>query len=416
MRWVYSIVISTLYVLMVIATLFHKKVRRFASGRLKIYNLALDKFCRLDKPCIWFHCPSMGEFEDAKQLIELTRQDAKLKILITFSSPTGYDYHHVKTTFAHISYLPYDFMSDIKRFIEKVKPTKLIVCRNDIWPNLLEVCTQKGIPTYLVDYSINSSIYNYPLFKQFYKHQLSKFKVIAVQNQNTFNFLSQKLGLQSLLLAGNTRIDSLKESGLPDNDAALLKDFSTDQPVIIFGSALNKDLKLIYDFKPSMFEKFKFILVEHEPKHNNYKKLKRHFKEQLITWKELREQKRQPSDCRILYIDTIGLLKQLYFYSNFAFIGGGFNRIGIHNILEPAIASNYILFGPNHRNYTEAVDLLKQDDCAIINNAADIEFQITNWLKKKIKSLNNYSYVVNNKGASEICYKVVFNLKEILNS
>jgi 3-deoxy-D-manno-octulosonic-acid transferase len=59
-----------------------------------------------------------------------------------------------------------------------------------------------------------------------------------------------------------------------------------------------------------------------------------------------------------LIIDCIGLLSKLYRYATVAYVGGGFNRAGIHNILEAAAYGKTVVFGPNYVKSNEANEMI----------------------------------------------------------
>src|SRR5690606_811583 len=117
-----------------------------------------------------------------------------------------------------------------------------------------------------------------------------------------------------------------------------------------------------------------------------------------------------------LYIDFIGGLKHLYQYANLAIIGGGFNRIGIHNILEPTLYGIPTTFGPNHRNYPEAIELLNRNIAHIHHNQFDLQQLIENYyinplddtMKNDIKH-----FILSTVGASN---KIVADINERVNS
>ncbi|MFM1794071.1 MAG: hypothetical protein RL642_456, partial [Bacteroidota bacterium] len=64
---------------------------------------------------------------------------------------------------------------------------------------------------------------------------------------------------------------------------------------------------------------------------------------------------------KVLIIDCIGLLSKLYRFATIAYIGGGFNKAGIHNILEAAAYGKTVVFGPNYNRSNEAKEMLQLD-------------------------------------------------------
>ena len=88
---------------------------------------------------------------------------------------------------------------------------------------------------------------------------------------------------------------------------------------------------------------------------------------------------------QVVIVNTVGILYKLYWQAHISYIGGGFSKNGIHNIMEPAVASNPIIFGPNYSNgnFSEAEELLSASAAFTINS--DLE------LIEVFKKLNDIS-------------------------
>ncbi len=119
----------------------------------------------------------------------------------------------------------------------------------------------------------------------------------------------------------------------------------------------------------------KIILIPHElsDKSINYyqkqasrKNLSSIVIEDYIDLSSLKEQ--------IIIINTVGILYKLYWQAHISYIGGGFSKNGIHNIMEPAVASNPIIFGPNYSNgnFSEAEELLSTSAAFTINSDLEL--------------------------------------------
>jgi 3-deoxy-D-manno-octulosonic-acid transferase len=67
----------------------------------------------------------------------------------------------------------------------------------------------------------------------------------------------------------------------------------------------------------------------------------------------------------------MGMLSRLFAYGDIAFIGGGFQKGGIHNILEPAVFGLPIIFGPVYEKFVEAKKMVSLHYVFPVNNAAE---------------------------------------------
>ena len=111
---------------------------------------------------------------------------------------------------------------------------------------------------------------------------------------------------------------------------------------------------------------------------------------------------------KIIIIDQIGLLADLYSISDIAFIGGGFSG-KLHNIIEPAAKGNIIFFGPNFQKFPEAKEMINQSIAYSINSHLDIIEMIKKIINDKeeltLAKQKSINFVINNKGATEIIYR-----------
>ena len=112
---------------------------------------------------------------------------------------------------------------------------------------------------------------------------------------------------------------------------------------------------------------------------------------------------KSPSDYQLLVIDNIGMLSSLYRYATAAYIGGGLNK-GIHNILEAAVYGIPVFFGPVHKKFQEAVDLVAQGGAVTVSNCDEFTSKLDFLLEHpdKLKQMGDIagSFVASGQGAT----------------
>jgi 3-deoxy-D-manno-octulosonic-acid transferase len=119
---------------------------------------------------------------------------------------------------------------------------------------------------------------------------------------------------------------------------------------------------------------------------------------------------------RVLYIDFVGGLKSIYQYTNYALIGGGFIPKGIHNIIEPAIYGNPVTFGPNHRDYVEALEMIGNGYAVIHHNKEELDALIEKAFYNKHKEVVSdkiKAYVQSKIGADDKILKDLSLLEDL---
>jgi 3-deoxy-D-manno-octulosonic-acid transferase len=299
---------------------------------------------------IWFHCASVGEFEQGYPLLKKLRVQYPFhKYLITFYSPSGYQFVRTKYPAEWILYLPKDTQKNMRYFIEKVNPSLVFVVKYEFWFHLLNELKKKGIPTFLISGIFRENqLFFKPFFGTFFSSILKKFTHLFLQDLNSFELLNT-IKIDSKSVSGDTRFDRVLENKKASFTDEKIEKFIQQNKVFIAGSCWNEDIEIIHSIIENLPADWKIILAPHEMNSFKTNWIKSSF--QFYTDSSF------PAESNILILDTMGLLSKLYRFSNLTYIGGGFGK-GIHNILEPAVFEHPILIGPNYQKFNEAKRLI----------------------------------------------------------
>lgn len=410
-------IVPALYLLLRFAGLFNSKVRQGIKGRNRVYEqlilnaASLDKFKKL----VWFHSSSLGEFEQAKPIIEKLKQEKNVNILITFFSPSGYEnskkYPHADL----ISYIPFDTKSNAERFIKIVNPTVAVLMRYDIWPNTIKALNDNHIPTFLVDATLrNSSPRKYPFIKSFHKMLFSFFtKILTVSENDAKEFMKFGLSKEKVEAVGDTRFDRVYQRSLLAKGRNLIKDeILANKKVFVAGSTWEQDEEIIFP----AFEKLSkydsnviMIVAPHEPTELHLEKIENEFsgKIKTIRFSHLNNYDNE----KIIIVDSIGILLTLYNYADVAFVGGSFKQ-NVHNVLEAAVYGIPVMFGPKIENSQEAKKLVDLGCGILIKNKKQAYRQLrtllTNDMLRKSKGEISLAFVKQNLGATEKILKEIY--------
>jgi 3-deoxy-D-manno-octulosonic-acid transferase len=352
---------------------------------------------------IWFHASSFGEFNDGRTLLEaVKRKYPQYKVLLTFFSPSGYEANKNYEFADAILYLPLDTKANARHFIDQVNPFMAFFMRNDIWPNYLLEISKRNIPAFLYSFTISNKN-NFVKFPQkiFYRRFFNLFTRIFVHIKRSKEILLENQFNNSISVSGNPRADAILENSAENFTDERVQAFIQNNFCILAGSTHSKDRELFSKTYTNLSRwNIKWIIVPHEISQLEIANAKNFFGEKMTLYSEQQENK--SSD--ILWIDKVGMLSKLYRYASVVFIGGGFDKMGIHNILEPAVYGCPVCFGPNHRNYVEAIEILNYGGAEIVFNEKDLANFIALYrdnkdLLKKIQELNK-GYVQENAGAT----------------
>ncbi len=358
------------------------------------------------------HCASLGEFEQGRPLLEKIKNEAPhLKILLTFFSPSGYQIRKNYPGADLVTYLPADYSSNARKFLDITKPCMAIFVKYEFWFNYLNELHHREIPTFLVSGIFRPQQHFFKFYGAFFRKGLQAFTHFYIQNEASV-YLLQQIGFQNVTLSGDTRFDRVIHQAEHFEELPEIKLFAAGHKVIVGGSVWPADLKIILPFIEKHTD-LKFILVPHEPEHGLVLRLKNQIGTGAILWSELSDAK--PENYRVLIIDTIGLLSRLYYYCHVAYIGGGFGA-GIHNILEAAVYGKPIVFGPNYHKFTEAVDLIKSRGALSVKSKGEFEQAIDYFLQpqnqEEAKKICR-QYISQKSGATSIIVTDLLNTHSI---
>ncbi|MEN8117628.1 MAG: glycosyltransferase N-terminal domain-containing protein [Bacteroidota bacterium] len=410
MTLIYNIGIFLYSLLIKLAALFNEKARLFSRGR-KNWKIALQQKIETDARYLWFHCASLGEFEQGRPVIEeIKKQFPEYKIALTFFSPSGYEIRKNYDGADIVDYLPLDTKSNAKSFIDILKPEKVFFIKYEFWYNYITELNKREIPLYIISaiFRENQSFFNNTPWGKWYRKILKGFAHFFIQNEKSGELL-QSIGLTNFTISGDTRFDRVAAIANGVKQFPIVKKFKGEQPLIIAGSTWKPDEELLAEFI-NKSQGVKFIIAPHEVSSTNINRIHQLLKKPVISFSKV-----QNSDITrfdVLIIDSIGILSSLYQYGNIAYIGGGFG-VGIHNILEAATFGMPILFGPNFNKFKEAVDLVSENGAISIENYNQLSDKLKQLLdnKKLLKKSSEIckNYVAKNVGSTKLIIKKVFN-------
>lgn len=409
-RFLYNYLLLPLFIsVLYLLSFFNDKVKRGFNERESERNELPDKINALDKrrKNIWFHSSSLGEFEQAKPIIEKLWNEENVNIIVTFFSPSGYE-NSVKYPYANVvTYIPLDTKARCKNFVETIKPDTVVFMRYDIWPNMVFELSEKEIPILLVDATMRKgSPRKIGFSNKFHSYIYRKInKILTVSEEDRKNFLEFDLDENKVVTVGDTRFDRVYQKSIVAKDKKLFSEnIFSGKKVIVLGSSWPADEDIVLAPLMRIMEKSQdiiLIIAPHEPTIQHLEKLEGQISPELdtIRFSYMNNYQNQ----RVILINSIGILLSLYYYADIAYVGGGFKQ-GIHNVLEPAVYGIPVLFGPKFQNSQEAFSIIEEGSARVIHTKKEA-FRI---LKKLFddddyrKNLGNISahYVKKNTGAT----------------
>ncbi len=398
MLWklIYNLILFPLFFFtIIILSIFSKKIRTGFYGRLRSKKIINDFVSKSEnKDIYWFHAASLGEYEQIKPILSgLKEIEPESQFVLSFFSPSGFNFVDDKEVDCKI-YLPFDFKWIVKRYLKKLNPRKIILAGYDVWPNLIWVAKELNIHSVLFAARFsNKSSKMYPLVKIFYRNIYNSFNAIYTISKNDSEQLKLIIGEKNnpiLRTLGNPRYDQVK---LKSDKFTQERTKSVRQRPkrLILGSMHQEDEKRLGSFLIKLIndiEDLSLIWAPHTPSKKSISRIKVFLNKNNITYQNLGEDIIEKINAKVIIVDSVGKLAQLYWHGQVAYIGGGFSS-GVHNVMEPAIARLPIFFGPKYSNFHEAEELIEKGGGFSIQTGDELYIQVSSLLNDKNKFISS---------------------------
>ncbi len=411
MRGIYNFFIYGYAFFIRIAAPFNRQARQWMDGRKKGFSL-MEKAVGENEDIVWFHCASLGEFEQGRPVMEAFREDfPDYKILLTFFSPSGYELRKNYPGADYIFYLPIDKPKNARRFIRIFKPKLVVFIKYEYWYNYIKELSKNKIPLFFISAIFRQNHYFFRYGAKWFRNQLQKVTWFQVQDE-TSSALLNSIHIFHNQVGGDTRFDRVLRVSKEPVSLPEIENFASDTNLFVCGSTWPPDEDIIKDYLTH--EKgVKVILAPHKIDAEHIAEIQNKFKDfNPVLYSEITGS--VPDNSRVLIINTLGLLSHLYRFGRLAYVGGGFG-VGIHNLPEAAVYGLPVIFGPNYQRFREARDLLKNGGGFTISDKKGFRQTVDSLLhdteKYQQASKSAAEYVKQQSGAT---FKALEKIKEFL--
>ena len=407
-------------------SVFGHKMKALFRGQRQTLDAEHRVLLEANKGAIWFHAASVGEFEQARPIIERLRVTGNgLRIVVTFFSPSGYEARKGYEQADGVYYLPFATRRNAKRFIEALQPSMAIFVKYEFWPAYLRELKKRAIPTYSICAIFRPKQRFFRWWGKLHLNVLKCFTHIFVQDEASLQLLTSH-GVSQASVAGDTRFDrmiTVKDERLAVNGERLtpIAHFTEGfERVIVAGSTWPKDEVLLKQYIGQWTmdngQWTKLILVPHEIDEKHMHFIFNLFKGQMVKYssvigmKDAISRRNILQNARVLVVDTMGLLSATYPFGQVAYIGGGFGA-GIHNTIEAAAYGMPVVFGPKYHHFREAQGLIDAGAARSIKRYSELEAALSTALDQhEYIGAKAAAYVQSEIGATSKICKAIFDI------
>ncbi len=378
---------------------FNTKARQFTQGRSNWKN-KLPNF--ENHPVALFHCASLGEFEQARPVLEAFAQEfPDWKIVLSFFSPSGYEIRKNYPVAHFVTYLPLDTPENAQYFVQTLKPKIALFVKYEFWYHTLKALHHSGCEVISFSAIFRKEQAFFKPYGGFMRQVLGFFNHLFVQDVESVKLL-KSISITNTTLAGDSRLDRVAAVAKEGKEFPEIEQFKGDSTLIMIGSAWPADTDLLLPVLLTQFPDWKVIIAPHELHESYLGKLEEQSLGKAIRYSDWKVSPKEGK--QVLIINNIGMLAYLYRYADVAWIGGGFGS-GIHNTLEAAAFGIPMGFGPRYKKFKEAVDFI--DTGAAFSETdttqlkAKLQYFVANQENRKAAGKIAAEYIETHKGATK---------------
>lgn len=361
--------------------LFNHKIKLGVEGRANTFDILKSEIKKGDQT-LWFHCASLGEYEQGLPIFNILRKDyPKHKIVLTFFSPSGFEIRKNAPFADVVVYLPLDTKSNAKQFIKLVNPEQTVFVKYEIWPNYLNEIKKNGLRAILISAVFRKDQSFFKWYGTQTKQALFAFEHIFTQNEDSKKLL-ESIGYKNTTVSGDTRFDRVLNQLQIDNTLDFIETFKQDKLCIVIGSSWSEDEAILVPYINQCKHDVKFIIAPHNIKTKQIEGLKNSIKKGTVLFSK--KENSNLKNANVFIVDTIGILSKIYSYADIAYVGGAMGTTGLHNILEPAVFGVPIIIGSYHKKFPEAQAMIDNGNVFSVNDFSSLKNKLDLLIENKI--------------------------------
>jgi 3-deoxy-D-manno-octulosonic-acid transferase len=363
---------------------------------------------------VWFHTVSVGESMGAIPLIkEFAQRHPQLQIVVTSSTTTSKELYKPLSNIVTYLFAPLDSPCAVHRFVNRLKPSALIIMETELWPNLLSKLSYKNIPVIVINARLsNKSAKRYSVIKNCFNNYIgnhvTKILCQTVDDKNNF----EKLGIDDnkLKITGFLKYD-IKPNISQITMGKKLKEKILDKLVYVAASTHEGEDEILLEQYKEIHSKAPNTMLILIPRHPERFEAVTTLSKKMGFRTANKSLNNLDAYTDVLIGDSMGELPMYFSMSDLVFMGGSIANIGGHNPLEAIALGKVVVSGEIIYNFKQIYkELYSKDACILgnVNNLPNIIYNLLIDTKKREKiALNAYKILQENKGSTEKTLKII---------
>ncbi|HAS8560866.1 TPA: 3-deoxy-D-manno-octulosonic acid transferase [Vibrio vulnificus] len=324
---------------------------------------------------LWIHAVSVGESLAAIPLIKAIKEKTPGQVIVvTTTTSTGTEQIAKLGNLVEHRYMPIDFAFAVRGFLKAINPAKMLIIETELWPNTLATVHKANIPIIVVNARLSEkSQQNYAKVQSLFNliHPCLS-KVLCQSQADADRFAKLGVPTRKLCVTGSIKFDIHISDEIKHQGAELRTLLGQQRPVWIAASTHKGEDEQVLDAHRQVLETHPNALLILVPRHP----------ERFDSVFELcqtqgfetvrRTQANTIADSTQVYLgDTMGEMLILLGAADVCFMGGSLvgDKVGGHNVLEPAALGVPVIIGPSYYNFKEITEELLAENSISVNTA-----------------------------------------------
>ncbi|HAS8388865.1 TPA: 3-deoxy-D-manno-octulosonic acid transferase [Vibrio vulnificus] len=392
-RWLYTLLLALAAPLLLFG-LYRSKPNKPKFGKRWKEHFGITPTLDGQNQPLWIHAVSVGESLAAIPLIKAIKEKTPDQVIVvTTTTSTGAEQIAKLGNLVEHRYMPIDFAFAVRGFLKAINPAKMLIIETELWPNTLATVHKANIPIIVVNARLSEkSQQNYarvqPLFNLIHP---CLGKVLCQSQADADRFAKLGIPTNKLSVTGSIKFDIHISDEIKHQGAELRTLLGQQRPVWIAASTHRGEDEQVLDAHRQVLETHPNALLILVPRHP----------ERFDSVFELcqtqgfetvrRTQANTIADSTQVYLgDTMGEMLLLLGAADVCFMGGSLvgDKVGGHNVLEPAALGVPVIIGPSYYNFKEITSTLHQVNGIAIVESVQLGRHVLQLLTDKALQIN----------------------------
>lgn len=382
-RWLYTFLL-TIVSPFLMWSLYRKRDGKPSVGARWKEHFGFTPPLETNKSPIWIHAVSVGETLSVSPLIKkLKSQYPDQPIVITTTTPTGAEQAAKLQGIAEHRYMPFDFSFAISGFLNAIKPSQLLIMETELWPNTLHTVARSGIPITVINARLSErSCQRYakvqPIFNMLAKNLT---RVLCQYPDDAQRFIRLGVAKEKIFVTGSIKFDIDIDQTTIQKGQQLRSNLGRNRPVWIAASTHQGEDEQVLAAHAEVLKEHPNALLILVPRHpERFNAVFELCKTQFISVRRTETEAELDPEVQVYLGDTMGEMLVLMGAADICFMGGSLlgDKVGGHNMLEPAALGKPVLTGPSYYNFTDITEqLIKAEGLKVVTTAKAISKSIS---------------------------------------